>query len=477
MYLTQAKAKLWFGVLALLAGGCGNRGECDFAPERCAQREVSLNLTTMERSIGGELSVSFEGEHRQSGNLIVELLPMKEEMAAADNIQELINTTPPANVVAMKIAPNMLRTGSYSVRVRQNDHELTHQDQRPTLQVTETQIRWQPSNRIEFAAPANVWFKNNCKMTGIMDLSGVWVGLPSAAPATPAETLMSRNYTDCQGNLKTQFVSTNNPPSQVFENYPYDAPSALDLWPSAGASTQIIEAIRNNNAGYQLTGVALQNPDARTSFGDVNNITFDHIALTVKADLSMMLVTVGGSFHGYMLQPNTTPAKIAVDMGPFINIKIKSIVGYANSTISAPSFVGFVLMDDKGIPYLLKVDQGNIVYDSKGSTLLQNSMKSESIAPLAIATGDINGDGLTDLAVVGSNKTVSFYLQLMDGDFYAASTMTLPSAIKQPSSIAIGQVDGQGFNDLLIGDSQPQACGQTLCNKVSVFLNVSTVVN
>jgi hypothetical protein len=114
-------------------------------------------------------------------------------------------------------------------------------------------------------------------------------------------------------------------------------------------------------------------------------------------------------------------------------------------------------------------------YDANRSMAMQQQIKLGSTAIGAVAAGDVNGDGFTDLAVmVGS--TVTFFLQQMDGSFFAGGAYTLPNSIQQPVALAIGQVDGQGLNDLLVGDGSLAACSnpRPFCNTVYVFLNQST---
>ncbi len=478
MYLTQANAKLWFGILALLASSCGSNGECDFAPERCVPREVRLNLTIMERSIGGDLSVSFDGEHRQSGNLVVELLPLKDGVVVADSAQELSNVTPPANMVTMNIASNTLNTGTYQVRVRQIDHELTIPEKRPVLKVTGTQIQWQQVNPVAFALPEEIVGRIDCDIASRnIKLGGVWTGGPPSSSSSLAEIIVSRDYMNCDPAQRTQFLKTGGLTIREFDGGSLLAPSFLDVWRFPGVELQSIQAVRKSTGDYRLIGVSLQNQSSAKDLGQLATAAFDHMALAVSDRVQTLLVSSGQTLSQYKLQEKMTPMKADVKMWPGDNAKISSIIGYAATTTSMlATGVGFLLIDANGVPYRLRIENGSIAYDGAGTEFLQNGMRNDKIAPLALAAGDLNDDGLTDLAVLRSNKTVSFYVQRMDGSFYLASSMLIPEAIKQPSAIAIGQVDGQGFSDLLIGDSQPQACGQTFCNMVHVFLNASTVV-
>jgi len=65
--------------------------------------------------------------------------------------------------------------------------------------------------------------------------------------------------------------------------------------------------------------------------------------------------------------------------------------------------------------------------------------------PDGIAIGDLNGDGLADIAAGGSYLALLFNSPGNPGDFYAGATLTV-----QPyfSSVAIADLDGDGRNDL-----------------------------
>jgi len=74
-------------------------------------------------------------------------------------------------------------------------------------------------------------------------------------------------------------------------------------------------------------------------------------------------------------------------------------------------------------------------------------------SPLAVAAGDINGDGLTDLVTANSSDdNISVLLQnpAMPGNFPAATNFLTGN---YPNDLAIGDLDGDGLVDIAIADN------------------------
>ena len=67
----------------------------------------------------------------------------------------------------------------------------------------------------------------------------------------------------------------------------------------------------------------------------------------------------------------------------------------------------------------------------------------------ALATGDLNGDGLTDIALLGDNGAIYFLAQQPDHTFAEPQKISYSGT---PKAIQIVDVDGDGKNDLLLVD-------------------------
>ena len=89
----------------------------------------------------------------------------------------------------------------------------------------------------------------------------------------------------------------------------------------------------------------------------------------------------------------------------------------------------------------------------------------------AVATGDFNGDGILDLALVGASG-VQILLGNGDGSFTAAASQPSPT-LASPSSVAAADFDGDGILDLAIADAESTAMTILKGNGDGTFTQVS----
>jgi hypothetical protein len=80
--------------------------------------------------------------------------------------------------------------------------------------------------------------------------------------------------------------------------------------------------------------------------------------------------------------------------------------------------------------------------------------------PVAIATGDFNGDGKPDIVTANASGSISILLNTGNGTFAAAQTIDVGA---RPTSVAVGDFNGDGKPDIAVADA---ARGE-----VDIFLN------
>lgn len=91
-----------------------------------------------------------------------------------------------------------------------------------------------------------------------------------------------------------------------------------------------------------------------------------------------------------------------------------------------------------------------------------------SASPYGIATGDMDGDGLVDMAIANLNtNSISLFKNSSIGSSINFATAVNFTTLIQPSSIVIAEIDGDGKPDIAVTNFGS--------NQVSVFRNIATV--
>ena len=110
------------------------------------------------------------------------------------------------------------------------------------------------------------------------------------------------------------------------------------------------------------------------------------------------------------------------------------------------------------------------IQNSPGGTFGLDQTISLSNPASALAVGDLNGNGVPDIVAnsvpgSGTSNSVDIY-QGTGGDSFATAPISITStpALSNPESLAIGDLSGNGQQDLVIGDS----------NGVNILMNTTT---
>src|SRR5476651_477090 len=204
------------------------------------------------------------------------------------------------------------------------------------------------------------------------------------------------------------------------------------------------------------------------------------LTVTVPAGATYQPISVlngATNLIGYSAAPfaiTFTPTK-----GSITTTDISAKVDFA--TGNGPISVAIGDLDGDGKPDLAVANQGSATISVLRNTSVSGSITSGSFAPKvdfatgnspsSVAIGDLDGDGRPDLAVAnGSSSTVSVLLNtsvsgsITSGSFAAKVDFATGA---QPESVAVGDLDGDGKPDLVTANR--------IDHTVSVLRNTSSV--
>ena len=115
---------------------------------------------------------------------------------------------------------------------------------------------------------------------------------------------------------------------------------------------------------------------------------------------------------------------------------------------------GFLVLtvNPEGLLYPLEIDP---VYSGTPDIILERNQTNGQFGRVLVGRCDVNGDGFSDLMIRGGGTTVYVYYGSSTGPIYASSLTDSAGAV---DSLACGDVNGDGYDDLAVGCS---GCGST----------------
>lgn len=181
---------------------------------------------------------------------------------------------------------------------------------------------------------------------------------------------------------------------------------------------------------------------------------FNNTNATVLADLNgdgkVDFVAASGIYNSYGSQPG------------FLSVRTQKATGGLNlpplnyATGAGPANLAVGDLNGDGLPDIAvaNADSGTVSIffqsaASPGTFTPGPVLATTGLRPMDLAIGDLDGDGRNDLAVAasGSNNVQIFYQGATAGTFGAASPVAVTG---DPQAIAIGDLDGDGKMDLAV---------------------------
>ncbi|MCB9727143.1 MAG: VCBS repeat-containing protein [Deltaproteobacteria bacterium] len=148
----------------------------------------------------------------------------------------------------------------------------------------------------------------------------------------------------------------------------------------------------------------------------------------------------------------------ATAFGPFVRatgLARADFNGDGHQDLAVSSLQGFVVV-------LLSLGDGTFTETPH----LLVSGDSVFVRPLAVATGDFDGDGHADLATANGADSVSVFLGDGAGGFGPESQVAIDG---EPTDVQAGDLDGDGLDDLVVADTQASVLDVEAASVLSVL--------
>jgi hypothetical protein len=146
----------------------------------------------------------------------------------------------------------------------------------------------------------------------------------------------------------------------------------------------------------------------------------------------------GSNSLGVLLNSSgTLGSQVAYDTGT-------SPIALAVADLNGDGRLDVVVADYASIDVSVFLNAGGGTFSPKVTYPLGGGNK-----PTAIAVGDLTGDGLLDLALVGNSGTLEIFANAGGGTFASAGTYPVGD---RPAGVAIGDLNGDGHADLAVSN-------------------------
>ncbi len=144
------------------------------------------------------------------------------------------------------------------------------------------------------------------------------------------------------------------------------------------------------------------------------------------------------------------------------------------ATGSQPRSVALADVNGDGIPDLVVANEGSntvsVLLGNGNGTFQAQQTFATGNDPAALAIDDVNGDGKPDIVVVNANSdTVSVLLGNGNGTFQAQLTFAVGTFDSDPTSVVLGDVNGDGKPDIVVANHDYNTVNLLLGNGNGTF--------
>jgi hypothetical protein len=191
-------------------------------------------------------------------------------------------------------------------------------------------------------------------------------------------------------------------------------------------------------------------------------------------------VTLAAAGTNIVVMPNTAPSNaLGITAYTTTNFKgtfaVNTTSGDVTITNAYPSGTYTVTVDaGSDVLKTFTLTVGNTLCSSGKFNLSTHSLGSSLLDPISVAVGDFNGDGKQDLVTANNNSnTVTISLGNGDGTFANGTEIT---GFGSPFSVAVGDFNNDGKQDVVTGNNSRMSVSINLGNGDGTFVAVNEMV-